>query len=280
MSGELPGWPAPGSPHIDPDPTRNDALPPEHILENGSRFDRFGRWCCQWPSDVWHDYKSFYDWPSLLELGAGVGAASILANTTADQSFRDWYQTRVRTRDLDRFGYFWKGFGEVEYTVPAAAGLALAGAIFDDTDAGGLLEQFGGRATRAYLVGGPPMLFGQLLLGSTRPGPDYEDNSRWRPFAADNGISGHAFVGAVPFITAAMMTDSPWLQGGLYAMSVLPGWSRIEHDAHYLSQACLGWWIAYLSCSAVAKPPDGERHFTMTPEIGPDLMGVKFIYQR
>ncbi len=53
------------------------------------------------------------------------------------------------------------------------------------------------------------------------------------------------------FIDAAKMTDNCWLKTGLYACSVLPAWSRINDDAHFPSQAFLGWWMAYCAATAV-----------------------------
>jgi len=122
-------------------------------------------------------------------------------------------------------------------------------------------------------------LFGQVCLGGDRP-HDESIGSRWRPFQYGHGVSGHAFVGAVPFITAAQMAENPWLKGGLYCLSVLPGWSRIEHDKHYLSQVGLGWWLAYLACSAVDTTGQPARPYAVAPVITPEFVGVNVVFQR
>jgi hypothetical protein len=87
-------------------------------------------------------------------------------------------------------------------------------------------------------------------------------------------------MGAVPFITAAKMTDRAWLKTGLYACSTLTAWSRIDHDMHYLSQACLGWWMAYLASSAVDKTEDVYEHLTLVPVTTPEMVGIGAIYER
>jgi hypothetical protein len=66
-------------------------------------------------------------------------------------------------------------------------------------------------------------------------------------------VSDHAFIGAVPFITAAKMNENPYIKGALYGLSVLPGLSRINDNKHYFSQVLLGWYLAFLSCNAVEK---------------------------
>ncbi len=70
-----------------------------------------------------------------------------------------------------------------------------------------LLLVFGGvYASRAYLVGAPAMLLMQNVTGGSRP-EEMDHGSKWDPFHDDNGVSGHAFMGAVPFLTLANMYD-------------------------------------------------------------------------
>jgi hypothetical protein len=53
-------------------------------------------------------------------------------------------------------------------------------------------------------------------------------------------------------LTAAKMTDNPFLKYPLYVGSTLTGLSRINDNKHYFSQAVLGWWIAFLAVNSVA----------------------------
>ena len=113
------------------------------------------------------------------------------------------------------------------------------------------------------------MLGLQLLTGAGRPDETHE-SSEWQPFQDNNGVSGHSFMGAIPFMSAAKMTDNLWLKGSLYAASTIPGISRINDDRHYFSQVMLGWWLAYLAESAVdhSHNPNANQRFFVCPNPG------------
>ena len=228
---------------------------------------------------VWTDYGHYYSWRNLRALLLGVAGGSLLANTSLDQDFQDWYQADVRSPDTDNLADFCKTFGEGSIFIPAYLGLALVGNVFDGLPMCGAVGRFGEKASRAYLVGAPPLLFMQAFLGGSRP-DDNRHGSYWMPFQDDNGVSGHAFGGAVPFLTAARMTDRPLLKGGLYFCSTLTAWSRINDDRHYLSQACLGWWMAYLACNVVDLTDSPDRHFTVMPIATPEMVGMGLICRR
>jgi len=226
------------------------------------------------------DYRNYYSWITMRDLLLGVAFASPLANTSLDGDFQGWYQRDVRSNCTDDFSAFWKTFGEGQIFVPAFAGLAVVGKMFEDRPLFGCAGEFGDRVTRGYLVGAPPMLLMQLILGGSRPGEDFVE-SRWKPFEDNNSVSGHAFMGAVPFITAAQMCQNPWAKGTLYVCSTFTAWSRINDDDHYLSQACLGWWMGYLACRAV---DDTQRRcyrgYELTPIATPEITGIGVIWER
>lgn len=69
--------------------------------------------------------------------------------------------------------------------------------------------------------------------------------SQWHALRDNNGISGHAFMGSLPFITAAKMTQSPASKALWYAGSTIAPLSRVNDGAHYSSQVALGWWLAF-----------------------------------
>jgi hypothetical protein len=120
----------------------------------------------------------------------------------------------------------------------------------------------------------------QATLGASRPG-ETDHESRWKPFDDTNAVSGHAFVGAVPFITAAKMTENPFVKGSLYFCSTLTAWSRVNDDRHYLSQACLGWWMAYLACDAVqATESSNDERLTLVPVNSPEMVGIGMVFRR
>ncbi len=225
------------------------------------------------------DYRNYYSCVTMRDLWLGVGGGAVLANTSLDEDFQGWYQRDVRSSSTDDFATFWKPFGEGWIFVPAYAGLALVGGIFEDRPLVGGVGEFGDRVTRGYLVGVPPMVLMQYLLGGSRP-TEPGLGSQWKPFDDDNGVSGHAFIGAVPFITAAKMCQNPWMKATLYTFSTLPAWSRFNDDTHYLSQACLGWWMAYLACRAVDDTQQEDRCLTFTPLVTPEVAGVGLVVRR
>jgi len=258
---------------------------PARMIRSTPLWDLKSRGAHLWPEcqdfagQVWGDYKNYYTGQTGLELLAGVGVGAALANTSIDEHFDNWYQTHVRSSGTDDFAKVCKEFGNGQIVIPAFAGLALIGTMYDDTSCGSALGEFGVRVTRGYLVGAPPMLLMQRALGSGRPG-ETSDGSAWRPFADSNGVSGHAFMGAMPFITAAQMTENPWTKGCLYSLSVLPAWSRVNDHDHYLSQAVLGWWMAYLAASAVNRTDLANQDVTLEPWVTPDGAGVALIVRR
>lgn len=189
---------------------------------------------------LYGDYRAFYlDSNTYLRLGGGLVVAGALANTDADKEVRDYYQANIRSSATDGLSDFARIPGEALFTVPALAALYLS------TE-----NPWAERSLRALFLGGPLGLFLRSATGGGRP---TEGGSDWKPFLNNNGLSGHSFIGAVPFITAAKMEERACVKWLYYGASALPALSRINDDEHYLSQAALGWYLAYLSASAVEK---------------------------
>ncbi len=193
------------------------------------------------------DAKNFYLAPSnLIDLGIGIAAAAVPANTNVDRWVRVKYQEKVRSGGTDDVAKVAKVPGTAYVTIPVYVGAYGAGRLFGNPTIG----EWSQRSFRATVVGAPALLVLQEAIGSERPA---DGSSHWKPFNSSNGVSGHAYIGAVPFVTAAGMSDSPYMKGLFYGLSALPGLSRINDDMHYLSQAALGWYLAYLSCGVVSK---------------------------
>lgn len=234
---------------------------------------------CEFTGKLWSDAGNYYSWVTLRDMLIALGVSGALANTTADQHVRDWYQQDVRSSGTDNVAPFFRHFGEGQWVVPACAGIWIAGTVFGDSEFGDTLGDYGSETLRAYAVGTPPMLFFQYALGPARPG-DEPNLSHWRPFVDSHGASGHAFMGAVPFLTAANMSDNWAVKGGLYCVSTLTAWSRVNDDRHYLSQAILGWSMAYMACNAVHKTEADSHAATVNPVVTPDMVGVGLTLER
>jgi hypothetical protein len=204
--------------------------------------------CCTVARVVWEDHKQFYSCANLTALGLGIAIAAPLANTSADRAFQAWYHQSLGSPGLDDFAFVAKQPGYHTYCIPAYFGAMGIGWALAETRPGTWVGEWGQRSLRALIIGGPPVGALQYGLGASRP---VEYSSRWQPFRDNNAVAGHGFVGAVPFLTAATMCENRLARYSLVACSFAATWSRVHHDSHYLSQAILGWWIAYLAVECV-----------------------------
>jgi hypothetical protein len=232
---------------------------------------------------IFADHGNLYNRNNAKNFGLALLGGAVLANTKVDENFQNWHSNHVRSNFTNEFSKVSKQFGEGQYFIPAMAASALTYRFFQDWR--GVpkcwLGEFTDRTFRGYLVGAPALLVFQPLLGASRP-CDSEGTSRWRPFHDNNSVSGHAFIGAMPFITAAHMTDKPSLKGLFYALSACCAYSRVNDDAHYLSQVLLGWYLAYLSVRAVSTTEANSslpRGLTIFPVCGNNAVGVGLHYQ-
>jgi membrane-associated phospholipid phosphatase len=159
---------------------------------------------------------------------------------------------------------------------PVFAGAWLTGLIGQDNRVTGAIGEWGSRSLRSVIVGGPPVLAFQLILGSSRPGAGQD--SKWDPFNENHGVSGHTFIGAIPFLSAAEMVDNRAVKYLLYAGSSLAGLSRVNDDMHYTSQVLLGWWMAYLAETSVDRSENNRRRFTPVPVVIDGHPGVALTF--
>lgn len=195
------------------------------------------------------DYENFFlSGRNLLALGAGLGAGGFSANTSLDREVHEYYRDDLRSSATDSAADVFTVPGELFVTVPALVGLRLLAPE-------GTVSEWAGRSLRAELVGGPLGLVLQRATGGSRP--EEGRGSGWDFLDDDNGLSGHSFVGAVPLLTAARMTGDRRYKALFYAASTLPALSRINDGKHFLSQAFLGWYLAYLSVKAVERTEAG-----------------------
>ena len=210
------------------------------------------------------DFGNFYlDRANLTRLGIGVGGAAVFANTGMDRYIRNKYQDDLRSHETDEATKIFNisGTALALVTIPVYIGTYGAGMLLHNST----MEEWAQKSFRATVVGGPALLFLATATGGDRP---TEGNSHWKPFQNFHGVSGHAYIGGIPFITAAKMSDNPYQKAIFYGLSTFTGLSRINDDRHYFSQAALGWYLAYLSCAVVEKGNDrqeGRVHVHLAP---------------
>ncbi len=219
----------------------------------GSRFPRLARA----GSKIAADYRSFYSCESLVCLTAAFGAGALMANTGFDTTMQNAWQRGVEPTGLGTFFSGCKDIGEGRYVLPVFGVAAATGLVFEGHPAGDAVGEWGSRSLRMFVVGAPPLYAMQWVTGGSRPG-EGSAGSQWHLFNDNNGVSGHAFVGALPFLAAADMVESPLAKGALYVCSTFVGFSRMTDNAHYPSQVFLGWYLAWASSRAVSMT---ETHF-------------------
>lgn len=212
-----------------------------------------------------NDQLHFYSVDSMANLGLAFGAGALIANTGTDEAIQRHFQASVRNATSDEWFEFLhlnKELGNGVVTLPIFGSLWLADELLDGPPAFEAAGKWGERSMRAFIVGAPPLILAQRLTGGSRP-YETEEGSHWQPFRDNNGVSGHAFMSSLPFITAAKMTNDPWKKSMWYGASALGPLSRVNDNAHYTSQVGLGWAIAYVAATAVNQTDTGKKGWSV-----------------
>ena len=224
-------------------------------------------------ADVKQDYDEFYSADRFIRMGIVFTGGAILAHTDFDQNFQDRNKARIFSVDDS---YSAKQFGEGKYLIPLSLISAGISSYLNDGSELTGIGKWGERTARAYFVGGPTVLATQLLTGASRPS-EAPYKSDWKPLNDANGVSGHAFIGSVPFLTIAYMNkDNAFIKYTAYAASTLAALSRINDDAHYLSQAILGWYLGWESVDSVySVDSKSNNNVSVKPVVGEDSYGIQ-----
>ncbi len=234
-------------------------------------------WYEQLKRDLWSgkekwltDQRNFYSKPYLIKAGLGIVVAAIMANTTIDGKFDGFYQNNMVSSGSDAFVNNIHPLGDGTKTLPyiiaatAITTLTKDAPYFSYVPFWAETNEWGWRTLRGYAVGTIPLLTLQYAFGTDRPGAQ-PTGSHWTPLKHDHGVSGDAFMGGMLFITAAKMTDNKLLKAAFYAGSTITGIGRLNDHQHYLSQVCFGWFLAYLSCSAVDDTQEEWKQYKVVP---------------
>lgn len=232
-------------------------------------------------SRIMNDHANFYSKPSMMSLAGGFLVGGVIANSHIDRNFHEAFQENIRNADSDEWFevlHANKELGNGMYTLPIFALAWGTQAVFPDQPMADTFGTWGERSLRSFVVGAPPMLLLQRVTGASRPSDELH-SSHWHFMQDNNGVSGHAFMSSLPFITAAQMTENRWEKTAWYAGSLLGPLSRINDDAHYTSQVMLGWWVSYLAVSAVSSTDSGTSHWTMHPYISGQGTGLMAEFQ-
>jgi len=190
-------------------------------------------------------WRRRYGRRAFLKLGAAIAGAGVVIYSGLDEAVIAAHDRHLRsdgTARVARVGY--EG-GQRPWFLAWAAVAAI-----DAWWRSGPLSRWGRLNFEAMVVGLPMLWTVQRVLGAGRPSADVPTPD-WKPFRHDNAASGHAFIGAVPWITAARAAGLRRWRLPLWLGSWLSGWSRLHDRKHYLSQVCLGWYLAWQAVVAV-----------------------------
>jgi hypothetical protein len=218
------------------------------------------------------DFRHHYREKPLFDVAVGFGITALLANSDADENIQRFVRDKLQGRAGDSLANVFTDTGDLAqpiFSIP----IYLAAMWVGDGRTAGRAAQWGENSLRAVLIGTPELVALALIAGGQRP---EEGEPGWSPFDGDNGVSGHAFYGAVPIITAARMTDKRWLKTTLYIASALPGLARVYEDKHYASQAFMGWWLAHVAARSVEHSNAGPRsNVSFAPLLLPNGGGLQ-----
>lgn len=232
-------------------------------------------------ASIWNDQLNFYSSESLLLIGVSLGAGAAIANTQLDGDIQRHLQSSLHHANSDEWLeglHANKELGDGRYTLPIFASAWALGSILPPSQFSDGSRIWGQRTIRGFLVGAPPVLLLQRVTGSSRPG-ETANGSEWEPFRDNNGVSGHAFMGSLPFITAAKMSDSLAWKTTFYAASALAPLSRTADGAHYPSQVALGWSMAFIAATAVHSTDNPNSRWHIMSTATPNGSGMALEYR-
>ncbi len=213
------------------------------------------------------DYSEFYSSDRYIRMGIVFAGGAAIAHSNIDQDFQNNNKGNIFSFNDS---YNFKQLGEGKYLISLSLiSAGISSYLSDGRELNGV-GKWGERAARAYFVGGPMVLATQWLTGASRPS-EAPYKSDWKPFNDSNGVSGHAFIGSVPFLTIAYMNqDNPVIKYSAYLASTLAGLSRINDDAHYLSQVILGWYLGWESVDTVFSVDAKKNALRIQPLVRKD----------
>lgn len=208
-----------------------------------------------WKANFWdaviQDYKEHYSPTGLIYLGGLLSVGGIFANTSIDMEISHYWQNHIRSNKTNQLSEAVDTFTQLRQIRVVIPSYLTAMALNDTLQSPWTepVGRWGEHSIRVLLLGAPQQAILTEALGSHRP----YGESGWSWFDSNRGVSGHAFYGAVPLISAAAVSESWQAKCFFYSLSTLPALSRINTNKHYFSQALMGWSIAFLSSQSVLR---------------------------
>ena len=220
------------------------------------------------------DFRYHYSAEPLTDVAIGFGITALLANSNIDAEIQEFFREDLQGDTGDNLAELFTDVGDLAqpvFSIPIYLGAMWLGG--DNREVESATARWGANSLRAVLVGTPELVTLAYVSGGQRP---EEGKPGWDPFDDYNGVSGHAFYGAVPIMAAARLSEKRWLRNTLYLGSTLPGLARVYEDKHYFSQVFMGWWLAWVATRTVEHTNSGrDSSVQVVPVLIPDGAGLQ-----
>ena len=208
-------------------------------------------------------------------------AAATYFISSEEEDLQGWAQTR-RNDDTDMVSQYLRPAGSGKYVLPALGALYVTGRIAGSS-----------RARRTALLGLESVVISGALTGALkylthkeRPNPSIVDDVPWNGPGLSHAHlafpSGHATCSfALATIVAAEYGDYPMVRPLAYCAAALAALSRVNDNAHWVSDVILGSAIGHFTARTIAA-----RHgrgagsgFSVLPAPRAGGMGLTLSYK-
>ena len=109
----------------------------------------------------------------------------------------------------------------------------------------------------------------KTLVGRARPGAGF-GNHHFKPNGGSAAYrsfpSGHAVLTFTTSYAIAKQFDNKWVKGGIIAVGLIPGLSRIYEEAHWASDVALSWAMSAFIVEAIDKYLDRKYDQKYNPD--------------
>jgi membrane-associated phospholipid phosphatase len=195
-----------------------------------------------------------------------VGGYAVL--TSMDGKFQSFARSN-RNGTTDDISSIARNMGQPTVYASVGLGVIATGIVTGDRE----IRDAGLRVTGSLAVTGLVVTAAKLAFGRSRPNTGESDADDFNPFSGQaSAPSGHS---AMAFALAASLSDeirNPWAAAGLYTLAAGTAYSRVNDDAHWMSDVIAGAAVGV----AAAKFMNGKLTLfgLKAPSLRPTSGGV------
>jgi membrane-associated phospholipid phosphatase len=220
---------------------------------------------CGFPKTVARDVRGVFTAPAHWEkpewrsatIKAAIVAGSMLL---LDEPVRDYVQEH-RNGTTDRIAKAFEPFG-AEYALGVVAGFAIVGSAGNKPTARSVALDGAVSSLIASALVVPAL---KELTGRSRPNAEH-GAFQFDPLGgAESFPSGHTAEAFTVAASIAENYDRPWVKGLSYGVAGLVAYARLEHDAHWLSDATASAFIGIGVAKEVAMLNRARPGIVLTP---------------